>query len=114
VLWKSVEIVIGFRRRRVSREWHAFYMFDSVVQESDGASRTGSSRLADITRQLRKGTQQVFTATDALGLGVEAPGTRMVVHAGMVRRLRDYAQDSGRRGSLRRRGGVCGWCRTAR
>ena len=51
-----------------------------------------------IVRQLRQGTQQVFTATNALGLGVDAPAIRAVVHVGVVRRLRDYAQESGRAG----------------
>lgn len=47
MLWKSVEIVIGFRRRRVSREWHAFHMFDSVVQESDGRVGVGGRSARD-------------------------------------------------------------------
>ncbi|KAK4170568.1 P-loop containing nucleoside triphosphate hydrolase protein, partial [Triangularia setosa] len=51
-----------------------------------------------IVRQLTEGRQQVFTATNALGLGVDAPTIRVVIHVGMVRRLRDYAQESGRAG----------------
>ncbi len=42
--------------------------------------------------------QQVFTATNALGLGVDAPTIRVVIHVGRVRRLRDYSQESGRAG----------------
>ncbi|KAK4116042.1 hypothetical protein N656DRAFT_679298, partial [Canariomyces notabilis] len=49
-------------------------------------------------RQLREGTGQVFTATNALGLGVDAPRIRAVVQVGLVRQLRDYAQESGRAG----------------
>jgi superfamily II DNA helicase RecQ len=52
----------------------------------------------EIVRALREGTQQVFTATNALGLGVDAPTIRVVIHVGLVRRLRDYAQESGRAG----------------
>ncbi|KAL8300987.1 hypothetical protein RB593_003818 [Gaeumannomyces tritici] len=52
----------------------------------------------EIVRQLKEGRQQVFTATNALGLGVDAPTIRVVVHVGVVRRLRDYAQESGRAG----------------
>lgn len=52
----------------------------------------------EIVRQLREGREQVFTATNALGLGVDAPTIRVVIHVGMVRRLRDYAQESGRAG----------------
>ena len=51
-----------------------------------------------IVRQLREGRQQVFTAINALGLGVDAPRIRAVIHVGIVRRLRDYAQESGRAG----------------
>jgi len=47
---------------------------------------------------LTEGRQQVFTATNALGLGVNAPTIRVVIHVGVVRRLRDYAQESGRAG----------------
>ncbi|KAJ1677962.1 hypothetical protein EV182_005075, partial [Spiromyces aspiralis] len=61
--------------------------------------KAGSAEVKQaIVRQLREGTQQVFTATNALGLGVDAPTIRAVVHVGVVRRLRDYAQESGRAG----------------
>jgi superfamily II DNA helicase RecQ len=58
-------------------------------------SRSEKSKLV---RQLTEGLQQVFTATNALGLGVDAPTIRVVIHAGTVRRLREYAQESGRAG----------------
>ncbi|PVH90688.1 P-loop containing nucleoside triphosphate hydrolase protein [Periconia macrospinosa] len=48
--------------------------------------------------QLTSGSQQVFTATNALGLGVDAPTIRAVVHVGAVRKVRHYAQESGRAG----------------
>lgn len=51
-----------------------------------------------IVRQLCGGEEQVFTATNALGLGVDAPSIRVVIHVGVVRKLRDYAQESGRAG----------------
>lgn len=51
-----------------------------------------------IVRQLTEGQHQVFTATNALGLGVDAPTIRVVIHVGMVRGLRNYAQESGRAG----------------
>jgi superfamily II DNA helicase RecQ len=40
----------------------------------------------------------LIVATDALGLGVDVPDVRLVVHAGMPRRLRNYVQESGRAG----------------
>jgi superfamily II DNA helicase RecQ len=51
-----------------------------------------------IVRQLCQGEEQVFTATNALGLGVDAPSIRVVIHVGVVRKLKDYAQESGRAG----------------
>jgi superfamily II DNA helicase RecQ len=41
---------------------------------------------------------RVIVTTNALGMGVDIPDVRMVVHAGAPRRLRDYAQESGRAG----------------
>jgi len=59
----------------------------------------GSSKeKSELVRQLTEGQQQVFTATNALGLGVDAPTIRAVVHVGMVRKMRHYAQESGRAG----------------
>ena len=40
----------------------------------------------------------MFTATNALGLGVDAPTIRAVIHIGTVRKMRHYAQESGRAG----------------
>ncbi|KAK6218092.1 hypothetical protein QIS74_02556 [Colletotrichum tabaci] len=40
----------------------------------------------------------VVVATNALGLGIDVPDVRLVVHAGMPRRLRDFVQESGRGG----------------
>jgi superfamily II DNA helicase RecQ len=51
-----------------------------------------------LVAQLTSGQQQVFTATNALGLGVDAPTIRAVVHVGVVRSVRQYAQESGRAG----------------
>ncbi|RSL82730.1 hypothetical protein CEP52_016890 [Fusarium oligoseptatum] len=41
---------------------------------------------------------QLIVATNALGLGVDVPDVRLVVHAGMPCRLRNYVQESGRAG----------------
>ena len=40
----------------------------------------------------------MFTATNALGLGIDAPTIRVVMHVGRVRMMRHYAQESGRAG----------------
>ena len=35
----------------MSREWHAFCMFDSVLQESESGGRARPSRLTDVAQQ---------------------------------------------------------------
>lgn len=51
-----------------------------------------------LLKALKEGTEQVWTATNALGLGIDAPAIRGVFHVGKVRKVRDYAQESGRAG----------------
>jgi superfamily II DNA helicase RecQ len=59
----------------------------------------GSSKeKAELVRQLTKGQQQVFTATNALGLEVDALTIQAVVHVRRVWKVRHYAQESGRAG----------------
>ena len=57
-----------------------------------------SQEKSQLLKQLTDNTQQVFTATNALGLGVDAPHIRVIIHVGQARKLRDYAQESGRAG----------------
>ena len=52
----------------------------------------------EILQSLVKGKQQVFVATNALGLGIDAPHIRAVIHIGVRSRIADYAQESGRAG----------------
>ncbi|KAK4954095.1 hypothetical protein LTR28_006312 [Elasticomyces elasticus] len=52
----------------------------------------------EILRQLIGGEQQVFTATNALGLGIDRPSIRVVIHVGVPRQMRPFAQESGRAG----------------
>jgi superfamily II DNA helicase RecQ len=51
-----------------------------------------------IVRALTKERQQVFMAINALELGVNATTIRVMIYVGLVRRLRNYAQESGRTG----------------
>lgn len=44
------------------------------------------------------GEGRVIVATNALGLGIDVPDIRVVIHVGKVRRLKDYGQESGRAG----------------
>jgi superfamily II DNA or RNA helicase len=41
---------------------------------------------------------RVIVATNALGVGIDVPDVRVVIHVGAPRRLRDFAQESGRAG----------------
>jgi superfamily II DNA helicase RecQ len=47
---------------------------------------------------LVRGKQQVFVATNVLGLGIDIPHIRVVIHMGVRSRITDYAQESGRAG----------------
>jgi superfamily II DNA/RNA helicase len=40
----------------------------------------------------------VFTATNALGVGIDAPTIRVVIHVGVLKELKQYSQESGRAG----------------
>jgi superfamily II DNA helicase RecQ len=49
-------------------------------------------------KELMEGRSRVIAATNALGLGVDLPDIRVVIHAGQPQKLRDYSQESGRVG----------------
>ncbi|KEQ68692.1 P-loop containing nucleoside triphosphate hydrolase protein, partial [Aureobasidium namibiae CBS 147.97] len=52
----------------------------------------------EVVRRLTTGQQDVFVATNALGLGIDAPTIRVVIHIGVRRSMRDFVQESGRAG----------------
>ena len=49
-------------------------------------------------KEFMEGESRVMAATNALGMGVDLPDIRAVVHGGRPRKLRGYAQESGRAG----------------
>ena len=53
-------------------------------------------------KELVEGKHRVISATNALGLGIDLPDIRVVIHAGQPQKLRDYAQESGRAGRDRK------------
>lgn len=53
---------------------------------------------AERMKDLTEGKCRVISSTNALGLGVDLPDIRVVIHAGAPSKLRDYAQESGRAG----------------
>src|SRR5450432_3502659 len=56
------------------------------------------ARKARRMKELIEGSSRVIAATNALGLGVDLPDIRVVIHAGEPPNLRDYLQESGRAG----------------
>ncbi|KAF6804812.1 hypothetical protein CPLU01_16035 [Colletotrichum plurivorum] len=67
--------------------------FDSSI----GTTESKASRL-EAWRRGDGAEGSVIVATKALGLGIDVADVRLVVHAGMPRRLRDFVQESGRAG----------------
>ena len=51
-----------------------------------------------ILDRFMQGQVRVMVATNALGLGIDAPHIRGVIHLGVPDRIRDYVQESGRAG----------------
>ena len=58
----------------------------------------GSDEKQVILDRLMQGQIRVIVATNALGLGIDAPHIRAVIHLGVPNRIRDYVQESGRAG----------------
>lgn len=79
----SIERVEGLREALGCEAFH------SKVDTAEGKAKR-------LTAWKKEG--KLVVATNALGLGVDVPDVRLVVHAGMPRRLRDYVQESGRAG----------------
>jgi superfamily II DNA helicase RecQ len=52
----------------------------------------------EILEDFRTGLVRVVVATSALGMGVDIPDIRLIVHADEPRNMLDYAQESGRAG----------------
>lgn len=53
---------------------------------------------ASMLREFMEGEQRVIVATSALGMGVDIPDIRCIVHVDWPRTILDYAQESGRAG----------------
>ena len=53
---------------------------------------------AEVMEQLKSGSAQVFTSTNALGLGIDVASIRIVVHVGAREGIRQFVQESGRAG----------------
>ncbi|KAK4118465.1 P-loop containing nucleoside triphosphate hydrolase protein, partial [Parathielavia appendiculata] len=84
-------IVYGGEVERVERlgEMLSCPVFHSKVDTAEGKGRRWREWVE---------AGRVIVTTNALGMGIDVADVRMVVHAGPPRRLRDYAQESGRAG----------------
>lgn len=58
----------------------------------------GSDEKEVMLNRLVQGQIRAVVATNALGLGIDAPHIRAVIHLGVPDRIRDYVQESGRAG----------------
>jgi superfamily II DNA helicase RecQ len=61
-------------------------------------SEVKHGRKKEILEDFRTGSTRVVVATSALGMGVDIPDIRLIIHADKPRNLLDYAQESGRAG----------------
>ena len=66
----------------------------SVYHRTVGDQKKKKGILHRLTGQ----TERVFTATNALGVGIDAPTIRAVIHVGIPKELKQYSQESGRAG----------------
>jgi superfamily II DNA helicase RecQ len=51
-----------------------------------------------ILRQLTGQTERVFTVTNALGVSIDTPTIRVVIHVSVLKELKQYSQESSRAG----------------
>jgi RecQ family ATP-dependent DNA helicase len=61
-------------------------------------SKIKSGRKKEILEDFRIGLLQIVVATSALGMGVDIPDIRLIIHVDEPRNMLDYAQESGRAG----------------
>src|SRR5579871_5449988 len=78
-------------------------------------SKVKSGRKMEILEDFRTGRVRVVVATSALGMGVDIPDIRLIVHVDEPRNLLDYAQESGRAGrdGLMSQAIIIGWRETS-
>lgn len=72
-------------------------MYHRDIDTEDGKARRLKRWMngSDSHSEIR---DRVIVATNALGLDIDVPDIRVVIHVGVVWRLKDYAQESGRAG----------------
>jgi superfamily II DNA helicase RecQ len=108
--WERDPSVIAFIQARIQQARRAgggkVVMYANAVRQVQAMAaifgcEAYHSRQVDragVLEQFIQGTTDVITATNALGMGVDIPDIRVIIHIGMPRTLLDYAQESGRAG----------------
>lgn len=109
---RRVDGVGGGEEGAVRRAGQVVVYYDTVKKAVRYAKRWGVFVLARRHRECgaegdRAAVDGRVAATKALGSGVDAATIRVVIHVGLVRRLRDYGQERGRAG--RDGGRARGW-----
>lgn len=75
--------------KSLARSLHCTAYYSDMGTEEEKACRV---------RAFANGVEKTCTATNMLGLGLDAPGVRVVIHVAMSFLLRQYVQESGRAG----------------
>jgi RecQ family ATP-dependent DNA helicase len=105
---EEVEAVVVNMARRKCRQYKAGKVViygNSVPKVKKLAERLGCNAYfhdavgkASMLGEFMSGKQQVIVATSALGMGVDIPDIRCIIHIDWPRTILDYAQESGRAG----------------
>jgi superfamily II DNA or RNA helicase len=105
--WLAQPEVLQFLHRRIcqARDGRVI-VYAKIKSQVDAVSRelgceAYHSTVLDrtgILQQFQRGHTRVIAATSALGMGIDIPDIRCVIHLGRPRTLLDYGQESGRAG----------------
>ncbi|KAL4744203.1 P-loop containing nucleoside triphosphate hydrolase protein, partial [Aspergillus terricola var. indicus] len=105
--WLARPEVLGFIRQRIrqARDGRVI-VYANIKSQVDAISRelgceAYHSAVLDRTgvmQRFQSGQTRVIAATSALGMGIDIPDIRCVIHLGRPRTLLEYGQESGRAG----------------
>jgi superfamily II DNA or RNA helicase len=105
--WIQMPQVMAFVRQRIQRVpagrvivYGSTTTHVGIIAGALGcdAFYSGQDDKSGIIERFRQGHTGVIVATSALGMGIDIPDIRCVIHIGWPRTMLDYAQESGRAG----------------
>ncbi|KAI9034797.1 DEAD/DEAH box helicase [Aspergillus affinis] len=105
--WVTSEPVVTFIRERIQQaQGGRVIIYGSVVNQvvavagelACEAFYSAQIDKSSILQRFIEGPSRVIVATSALGMGVDIPDIRSIIHLGRPRSLLEYAQESGRAG----------------